>query len=397
MTGSMVCSECGCFKQHGTMAGPSPWLRGLNPFRVVRSVVFILFFAVVSESFGESFQPVYPEKPQVSWIIRHGPLADKLRLKLGPCFMMVWADVVDGDFRLSWVQEDHPGGQCQIHGKDEPLIVEDLTHHKRMDITTFTRVLLVNVGFDISKKVDLQALIRGFASIPVSQQRYTLSLHFRREFNHALLNSSDIQLPDIFIGDRRVQLPVLRLKRYKRSGDGWWYVPVSDENISGIRGIGPSLFGGGSRSFKPADVWHEVDSVARFGAVFRGVPYTYNDDWTHNEDHSEIYGQIFVEVFGGKTIHYQGEGAFWSAPGDEIPKPVSVEKSKWELKRYTTNSISDRLDHLQDYFKNRHFVDRARKFWFEIPDYQPKHIKITLPQVEGSGHPWPILPIEFKR
>jgi hypothetical protein len=74
-----------------------------------------------------------------------------------------------------------------------------------------------------------------------------------------------------------------------------------------------------------------------------------------------------------------------------------VSRSKWALEMYTTADISERLEHFVDYWQeNKIFQDDNRESVIVIPGYQPKRLRVTLPQVDVNGHQWPIQPINFE-
>ena len=318
---------------------------------------------------------------------------------------------------LSWHHEEMGGRankKCEIHPSNEPILIEDLKTGSRKEIKIFQRAFptLFCPALNLTQTVSLGELIPGFATVPESERRFTLALSIKRIFKGPLPKVSHIQIPDIWIGKHHIQLPLLKLKRYKKSGSGWWYVPADNELIQKTRPAGSSL-GGGSLAFKPADVLYEKKSIVRIWVSFRGDPFTYSNNGDKNNKQSDIYGQIFVEVFGDNPVRLKERHATWSIPNDDSPKIINFEKLKWQLRRFTTTNLNERVDHLLGFFEtdNKYVSgkthdDLHRKFVIEIPDYHPYRFKVTLPQVQlkvlmpsadPNGYDWKIPPIEFKR
>lgn len=351
---------------------------------------------------GPSYQPIYPQKSQDVWSDRDGAGNAVLKMRWSDqCTMDLQAYEDGGSFTLLWSQKEftfHGKRLCQIHVHDGPVVIEDLDAGKRLDISIFQRQILLGLVLDIKQAVDLVAMLPDFAAVPVSERQYTLSLDLKRKFNGFLPDEVQIQVPDIQLGDRHIQLPPLRLKRYERSGEGWWYAPATTKNVQDTKPAGKA-FGSPFQTlvYKPADIWYEEKSVVRIRVVFRGRPFTWNGS-ERNDDESQIFGEIFIEVFGDEPVRLINDQVAWHVSGDKSDKLVVVDKYDWRLRRYTTTSLSERLDHLIPDYTNTigPFTDYWREFLVVIPGFHPNRFRVTLPRVDVNGHEWPIQPIEFK-
>ena len=300
---------------------------------------------------------------------------------------------------LVWRQSElpHRGKKlCQVLVHDEPLLIEDLDTHNRLNITTFQRSFVNGPGLDIDQAVSLVSLIPGFAAVPALKRRYALSIGLERTFSGPLPDTVQIQLPDMQLGDRRIQPPPLKLRRYETSGKGWWYTPDGTRTVETTKPAGKSL-GGGTLAFKPADIWFEERSSVRLSATFRGDPFTWNSDYTRNTDESRVGGRVFFEISGDQPIKLANDRISWRIPGDKNEQSLSVTNSKWRLERYTTVNLTETLDYLPAYSgSEKAFNDRDRTFLAELPDFRPKRFRLTLPRIDLNGHAWPIQAIEFE-
>ena len=361
----------------------------------------------------KSYYPIYPKKLKYAWVntSKWGGPPFELRLRESTCFMGIKAIEKSGDLVISWTHEEVGGKarKCEIYPSSEPIYLEDMNTGSRRIINVFQRVFPDSgPGLSLTKDVNLGGLISGFAAVPEEERRYTLSFGVRRVFKGSLPKDSYIQLPDIWVGKHHLRVPPLQLKKYDRSGDGWWYVPVNIKAIHKTRPTGSS-FGGSSLVYKEADTWYEESSLVRLASSFRGDPFTYSGDWsfTKNKNESEIYGEIFIEVLGDKFVHMNERHVVWTTHNDTSPQAINFNKSKWQLRKFTTSYLSERLDHLQDYRKeDEKYNDCLRKFVVEIPDFNPRRLKVSLPTVRfkvlmqgenPDGYNWKVLPIEFKR
>ena len=374
-----------------------PRASGVVSVAGVTAALSLLLSSCGSLPSGPSYEPVYPEKPGYVWTYRSKAGDKVLRMRSGSCFMEFRADFDGKDFSLSWAQEDSQvkgKPQCRINVQKGPVVVRNLDTGERSDIKVFQRSLLFGPGFDIRQPVDLAAQIPGFAAVPKPKRRYALELKVERKIRGALPDKVEIQLPAIALAGRRIEVPRLRLTRYERSGEGWWYAPVS-----GARQTEPAgrSLGEGQQVFKPADTWFEEPSRLRVSAVFRGNPFIWDPDFTKNKGMSEVYGEIYVEVLGDEPVRLTADRVGWRFSGEAADEFLPVPKSRWRLRRYTTADLAERLDHLQDFSSpGKPYDDSRRDFRVVMPDFHPRRLTVTLPEVDASGHPWPIQPITFE-
>ena len=358
-----------------------------------------LFFAscIVPVSYGTYYHPIYPEKSQDVWIMREnegtGPPA-LLRMRSQGCFMGLRANADEENFVLSWSQQESgKANKCRIHVNSGPVVLEDLDNGSQRAISIFRRVFRAfGPGLDLDQEVNLGSLIQGFAAVPASERRYTLSIFLKRNFKGSLPEASRIQLPEISIAGRAIKIPPLNLKRHadvlSHTDD---YLPDTGRRVQDA-----TLLAEFGESSGPLVIWHEEASMVRFGATFRGASDSYEGN-VRNKDVSEIWGRIYIEILGDEPIHLGKAGVNWYVPGDNTQIFIPVSRSKWALEMYTTADISERLEHFVDYWQeNKIFQDDNRESVIVIPGYQPKRLRVTLPQVDVNGHQWPIQPINFE-
>ena len=372
------------------------WLIGQVSIIGIVLVGLLLSSCAVPVAYGPYYQPIYPEKSKYVWVPHDiegaGPPAS-LRMRSGLCFMGLRANADEENFTLSWTQEEL-GKKCRIKVHGKSLELKDLDTNRHRVVSTFRRVFVgVGPGLDINQVVDLVSMIPGFAAVPESEQRYTLSLFFARQFNGSLPDKTRIQLPDIAIGDRIITPPPLQLERHKnalkRRDD---YVPNVGQKVTGSALL--SEFAGGVSG--SVVIWHEENSLLRLATSFVGTPDSHYGN-VRKKDVSEILGRIYVEVLGDKPVRLTDGRVTWNVPDDKQDHLVPVGKSKWILEMYTTTNLSERLDHLPDYSQpNKTFSDSFRDFVVVIPGYQPKRFNVTLPHVTANEHEWPIQPIVFE-
>lgn len=384
--------------------------RNIRPLSL--ACLLYTFIGISSLSFpayaGEikNYYPVYPEESKYAWVktAKWGGPPFELRLRASTCFMGIKAYALGNQLVISWTHEEL-GKTCEIYPSSEPLFLEDISTKNRLEVNVFQRVFpALGPSLSLEEPVNLKELIPGFADVPDAKQKYTLSYRIKRVFKGKLPIESLIQLPDVWIDDQRIQLPELKLERYERSGDGWWYVPP-DIKTQKTRPVELGL-GGGTQVFKEADTWHKWSSVLRIAVSFRGDPFTYKEwSFSKNKSESEIYGEIFFEVVGNKSIHLGENRVMWMTQKDNSPQSIQIDKSSWLLKRFTTSNLSERLDYLQDSLKeDEKYNDGRRSFMIEVPNFNPRHLKVYIPKIRfkvhlpntnPDGYVWKVHPIEF--
>lgn len=79
----------------------------------------------------------------------------------------------------------------------------------------------------------------------------------------------------------------------------------------------------------------------------------------------------------------------WLVPGDKTEQLLPVGNSRWILMRYTTRSLSERLEGFVYYEgPGSPYEDTSPAFSVVIPDYRPKRFSLTLPAVDVDGRKW---------
>jgi hypothetical protein len=357
----------------------------------------LLASCVVPVPYGAYYYPTYPEKSQYVWIMRNNEgtgAPEELRMRSDGCFMGLRAIADEENFTFSWSQEEWGNvGKSRIHVHTQPLVLEDLDSGSQRDISTFRRVFRgLGPALGLEEVVDLKSLLPGFSAVSASARRYTLSISLNRKFEGPLPEVSRIQLPEISIAGRAIKPPPLQLNRHANllsSRDD--YLPENGKRVQDT--VLLAEFGGPAG---PIVIWYEELPIVRLGVTFCGTPYSY-DGYVKNKKVSEIFGRIYVEIFGDEPIHLKEKGVTWYVPGDTTQKFVPVSRSKWAIEMYTTANLSEQLENFADYWQqNKTFKDSYREFVILLRDYQPKRFRVTLPPVDINGHEWSIQPIDFE-
>ena len=373
------------------------WLIDKAP--VTGTIVFVTLLIVacaVPVAYGPYYQPIYPEKSEYVWVPRDtegaGPPAS-LRMRSGLCFMGLRAETDKENFTLSWTQEE-PGERCQIKVHGNSLLFKDLATDHQWVVGTFRRVFVgFEPGLNIGQTVDIESMIPGFAAVPASERRYTLSIILSRQFTGPLPDTARIQLPDIATGERIITPPVLQLQRHRNElmhKDD--YVPIDGRKLGKATLL--SEFAGGSSD--SVYIWHEENSLLRLAASFTGTPDSH-DGYVRKNNVSEIIGRVYIEVLGDQPVRLTDGQVAWNVAGDKQDHLVPVSNSRWILEMYTTTNLSERIDHLPDYWQpDKTYSDLLRDYVVVIPGYQPKRFSVMLPHVFANEHEWPIMPIVFE-
>jgi hypothetical protein len=357
----------------------------------------LLASCVVPVPYGAYYYPTYPEKSQYVWIMRNNEgtgAPEELRMRSDGCVMGLRAIADEENFTFSWSQQELGNAvKCRIHVHTQPLVLEDLDSGSQRDIRAFRRVFRgFGPALGLEEAVNLKSLIPGFAAVPASARRYTLSISLERKFEGPLPEVSRIQLPEISIAGRAIKPPPLQLNRHANllsSKDD--YLPDNGKRVQDT--VLLAEFGG---SVGPIVIWYEELPMLRLGAAFWGTPDSYDGN-VRNKNVSEILGRIYVEIFGDGPIHLEEGGVTWYAPGDTTQQFVPVSRSKWAIEMYTTADISEQLENFADYWQqNKTFKDWYREFVILLRGYQPKHFRVMLPPVDINGHEWFTQPINFE-
>ena len=304
------------------------------------------------------------------------------------------ASADEENFVFSWSQQELGNAdKYRIHVHNRPLVLEDLDSNSQREISTFRRVFRgFGPALGLEEVVNLKSLIPGFAAVPASARRYTLSIYLKRKFEGPLPEVCRIQLPEISIAGRAIKPPPLQLKRHANllsSRDD--YLPENGKRVQDT--VLLAEFGGPAG---PVVIWYEELAMVRLGATFWGTPDSYDGN-VRNKNVSEILGRIYVEIFGDESIHLEEGGVTWYVPGDTTQQFVPVSRSKWAIEMYTTANISEQLENFADYWQqNKIFKDRHGEFVILLRGYQPRRFRVTLPPIDINGHEWSIQPIDFE-
>lgn len=371
------------------------------------------------EAIKRSFESRKPEMRE-AWTF--GPAGTRLRLARGRCMMWLKAAGDDENFMLDWRIDRYSG--CDLSVASDPVLVEDMETGKRYEVRAFLRLFQNNPpGLSIHETVDLASSIRGFKEIPAAERRYTVSLPFRKEFNGKLPDRLTIQLPPLWVGARKVQIPPLVLhRRSELLGPFSYYEPGVSKKMSSTFAVGE--FGGSAvegglseasfeRYREVKKLWYEQD-----GEIFLASSFIGREDMKKWGGYysSLIRGSIDIHVRSGLPIRLEDGHVIWQqAPGDE--KPVLMPVKRYSLIKYTTARYDDALsgrflgfDPAERYRGEgvpydapdsdakpiEPYVDKDTHLVVMIPGYQPKRVRVTLPKITVDGEVWPIHPIEFE-
>ena len=349
---------------------------------------------------GPYYKPTYPKELPDSraWDSRAGSRVLQY-IHSEPCFLWVVADSDQyGNLNITWNMRIYSKAgsiedRCAQKG---PLLFKDLETSKTRKFDTFHRKFHgPHPTMDIRQAADLVELIPGFAAVPKERRQYAIAISLRREFDGPFPEKVQIRIPNIQLGAEPIQLPSLRLRRDERSGNGWWYVLHSKREPHKIKDAGKSLGGGGNIVFKPADVLYEKPSLLRVSAAFRSYRRANSDQ---EDERSTIDGDVFFEVFGDYPLKISGSNTVWRFPGDQTDKIVSIDRSAWKIKKYTTMNLSERIVGFQSDWgtKEEPFEENSVTFSVIIRKNHPEKFKVKLPHVDMNGRQWPSHPIKFE-
>lgn len=391
-------------KEMGRLLNLNP---ALSPRSLPLAVLPLLLSAcAIPTTVGPTYSPSYPESSENVWT--HGqfkvaePNPRTIVMRQMGCFIRLKAYPQQPDLNIQLTVEDgHRKGvaPCTLRMADGPIIVEDPDTGEMHKIRIIQRdfPFLLGPGVDIHRTVNPARLFPGFEQVPGDKRHYALGLEFRRVFDGPLPSSSTIRLPDIELGEQRISLPPITIERYERSGSGWWYVVTnSQEKIRPTEKAGMAL-GGGAQVFKPADVWFENPEL-KSSAVFRGTPYTYDENFKKNNQNSMITGTIYFRIKGSWSFHLTQPEVQWLAPGEMQGKRIAERSGVLNIRRFTTTQLSARIEGLPRSIKpDRTLIheDHDRTFLVTVPNFHPKRFRLFLPAVTTNGTPWPIQPITF--
>lgn len=371
-------------------------IKYITSFSLVSFITLFVASCAMPIPYGAYYNPTYPEKTKYVWYPLDnegaGPQAS-LRMRHNGCYMGFRANADNKNFMFSWSQEER-GDNCKLQTGTQPFIFEDLDNGNKKIINVFRRVFQGGPGLDINQSVNLQLLIPGFATVPAPEQRYTLSISLRRDFNSSLPEVATIQLPNISIGGQLINLPPLELKYHKKMLSSHHdYIPISGKEVTKMDMHNEFAAGPYDSTYY---MWHEANSSYRIAVEFQGFEYK-DVTFKSNKGTARIFGHIHIEVLGGESIYMTDSQVEWRHSDETKPLYIPIENSQWDLAMYTTTDLSER----HEYFTYYHIPgiainDTERHYVIVIPDYKPKQFKVILPSIIVNEHTWPIKPIKFK-
>lgn len=341
---------------------------------------------------GPYYKAIYPEETEQVWSYRTkmGDFVLRMKSDSSYCYMSFIANREEGGLIISWSQTE--GGieaQCRIHVHKGSLEIDDLDTGEHFEINVLERTFSpFGARLNLDQPVDLAEILPGYAVIDPSKRKYTTSLHFMWTFNDGSLpKETQFKVPDILLGDRTIQLQSIKLIRYKKSGGGWWYTPVTNTAVKETKPAGKafgSLFQ--TMVFKPADVIYEDEGTVRLSVASRGVSFV-NKKGKKDYTQPWVSMDLFIEVLSGEPIQIEN---------DQIDTPENISLS---LKQYTTNDFSERLDHSSPPTFSEYYSlhgDSVRTYIAVIPGYHPKRFRVSMPRIDADGQEWLIEPFSFE-
>ncbi len=403
--------------------------------------IAILFLALIVSgcvapvAYGPYYQPSYPQadrvgtptlksavapiaapflKPEVSviapqpatqdgidvWIA--GTPAQRLRFRIGHCFLGVRANAIRNDFVLNWTIEKTTGCNQNISIQQSPVVVEDLdtgTIHKPM---VYARSLIAHEpGIPLDRATDLASKIPGFAEVPLADRKYLVSVAFTKYFNGKLPNQLSIQLPAIWMNGEKIVPPRISMKRQEEFLSRFsHYLP---ENAAEV-------------TYQPYESqyrqWFDLPGKIALASVF----WAWDDGKKWGDYYtSGIRGVIRFYVYNGSSIRLDHPALTWIT--DTQPEPADIPLKRFNLVEYSTTRYDDPLaavfwgdDPTELYrgvgvqpdapMENPRPIKAFEDTWItplvRIPDFHPKRVKIILPRITGDGVEWPVKPIFFE-
>lgn len=327
---------------------------------------------------------------------KNGASPHRIRIGLDSAnFVELSATADEENFLLAW-RYSCGVRRCDVKVANQPLLLEDLSTGKQFSVETVRRI------FSASKPVidpsrGLATSISGFSEVPVDQQRYTISIPLRHEFDGPLPERLSIQLPPIRLGQESVLLPLLELQKRETGGKIRGYVPSTHHGLSrtaafsDFAGAATSISTTGSfASFISASYpWFERDGEVRLAASFFGRDDPSPPFWSK----PFVMGEVKVLVLSGKALLLDGGTASWLLPGSRqaVEVPIKMGSRNGNLTMYTT-----RLDDRAEFrFSDGSLVDE-QLYLAVIAKFQPKKVRITFPEFRMDGKILRPHPIEFE-
>lgn len=365
---------------------------------VILAIIVMLGGCAVPVSHGPYYHPIYPDmdSPDSPWLPYFGStVQSRLRFKFNEsCYMQLQASPVDQDFILGWHFERYGKNNeaCHFAIGHEALTIEDLKTGSISKPESIHRIFLAPGS--IKPKMDFMSGMApysaDFSKIPAELQTYTVSIPLQLDVVEKIPASVRIRLPDILIGDQRMSIPILTLKKVETGGNIQAYVPVSalpltnaDAIVSfGMNSSWSRTSGSMAMFFAGATLWHEERGVFRIASSFNGR----DDVKTSTMIKPHIRGEILIQVMSGKGVQLSASQASWmTEDGKETRQDLN--KNNFGLAAYKT-SLSD-VSIFEEKDFGPHFIGL-------LSNTRPERARIKLPTIEVNGKIRPIKPIDFE-
>lgn len=328
---------------------------------------------------------------------KHGEPPYRIRIGHAPAQYLELSATVDEDnFLLAWRFSCGPA-RCNATVENRPLLLEDMESGKRMTVDVVRRLLTVSrPPIDASR--NLAGTIPPFADVPLDQQRYTVAIPLKHEFDGPLPEQVTIQLPAIQLGDALIPLPELVLKKQETGGKIRGYVPVGTWDYGRTRTF--ANFSGGNAAtkttgsfaaFVPAvHPWFEQKGEILLAANFMGRDDPYPPFWNK----PFVSGEVKVLVMSGKTFRWAGDSATWRlAPGSNDMRvvPLAPNARAAYLSMYST-----RVNDAGKFQSVERSSAEDQLYLAEIPKFKPRKVRLFFPPVLLEGKTLVVPPIDFE-
>jgi len=372
-----------------------------HPFTIL--LVLVLGACAMPVVQGPYFYPSYDGRNGAEDVSAWLPAAGKnggpsQRIRIGPDsthFVELSATADEDNFLLAW-RFSCGVRRCDVKMAKDPLLVDDLSSGMRFSVETVRRIFSASKpAIDVSS--GLANRISRFAEVPVDQQRYTISIPLRHEFDDPLPERLSIQLPPIRLGQETIPLPLLELQKKETGGKIRGYVPSTHHDLS--RTVAFSDFAGAATAISTTGSfatyisasypWFERDGEVRFAASFFGRDDPSPPFWNK----PFVMGEVKVLVLSGKALRLEGGTASWLLPGSTqaVVVPINVGGRNGNLVMYTTG-----LDDQAEFRLSDGTLVDEQLYLAVVARFQPRKVRITFPEFSLNGKILRPHPIEFE-
>lgn len=359
------------------------------------TVSVLLVACPIPLPYESTYCPIYPEKSPYVRTIKSSSAGPEDRIRLGAykCFMTLRIKPDGNNLIMVW-NAGSPINVCQIDIDQSPVIIEDLDDIKTIKNSIFYRIFPIHsLVFNVDQKVDLVSLLPGFASVPKSDRRYTLSLELHRKIDGPPPETTLIQLSQISIGSKVIKLEPLEFRLGKglfSGGKGYknHYLLTTGKEVPEDSVLRKNAY----HLYDNVQVWQEVDSKARFSAKLFAQ---WGHDKEKDKDVSNLWCKIFIEILGDEIVQFMKPQFTWQLPPEKEEERITQDLLNWELQMYTTTYLTEKFDHFPSDSQQNKYFEKDRTLLMVIPNFQPKRIRVTLPPIKANGQGWPLRPIDF--